>query len=289
MFEKGISNNFASFVRYDWHRGFQANRDAAGYENSVLTKNGMFFMLVVNTFLLLFYGVLAGSCAEAYRYTIAFPIILGFYVFTRWMYDRFRGRAFMTVAPTYVLGTFILCFCSYMILEPSVQASFYAFFLVTTILTTLVVDLPQRKFAILVLWEMMMAFDVFHNGYEVPKQQSVLIHGAIVGICSFLFGCFLSWRRLQGFDAAAQLLYISTHDRLTGLKNREKLYTDFDAWSAEEKITGVLIFDINSFKHLNDTHGHVFGDQAIDIFQRVDSAFLKALKTLEFLFRRVRE
>lgn len=62
------------------------------------------------------------------------------------------------------------------------------------------------------------------------------------------------------------LEYVATHDSLTGLLNK-------DAWKAniEERIDegepfGVAFMDMNSFKRINDEHGHDRGDQVLKEF-----------------------
>lgn len=259
-----LRKRFATFWTYDWHSGMKKNPDAITYENAVLTWNGVFIMLVVNVVLLIYYSFINRVEEILMIYGMELPFVLLVFVGSRLLYFKFRNRPRLMLGLTYVVGTGILLFCAYLTATPGVRASFYAFFLAMTLQTTLIVDVPWRKAYAHLLWTIIMLVAIYRGiDNDVLRQQSVLIHGIIVAISTYLFGCFTSWRKMQGFDDARELLYISTHDWLTGLKNRDKLYEDYDAWAAEDEITGVLIFDINSFKKLNDTHGHIFGDQAI--------------------------
>lgn len=252
------------FFQYKWMDTYQKNKKAVQRENAVFTWNGLFVMMVVDLFLVLFSAAITGGGPAAIRYAWAFPVVILTFVFARIIYEQNLPDHFLTVGITYIAGTMILGFCSFMIIDPQIQASFYAFFLVVTLLTTLIVDIPRRKLAFLLLWDVLMVTTAFAGIDDAVRLRTVLIHGMIVSLASFLFGCFTSWRKLQGFDSQRELLYVSTHDRLTNLKNREKLYQDFDALTEQRDIVGLIIFDINSFKHLNDTYGHVFGDQAIE-------------------------
>src|SRR5690606_20392528 len=65
-------------------------------------------------------------------------------------------------------------------------------------------------------------------------------------------------------------LNLALTDQLTGLFNRRYLTTHFEKLLQNAKITGkalcVLVFDLDHFKGVNDTHGHNVGDQVLKIF-----------------------
>jgi diguanylate cyclase (GGDEF)-like protein len=66
-------------------------------------------------------------------------------------------------------------------------------------------------------------------------------------------------------------------DQLTGLGNRGRLQMDLPirfAHAAEGKPIMVLLFDLNGFKHYNDTFGHAAGDE---LLTRIGRALLDAL------------
>lgn len=64
-----------------------------------------------------------------------------------------------------------------------------------------------------------------------------------------------------------QLVYQATHDPLTNLLNRravlERLSVDFSYLSKDDSMLCIGIFDIDHFKHINDTYGHQTGDDVL--------------------------
>lgn len=77
--------------------------------------------------------------------------------------------------------------------------------------------------------------------------------------------------------AQESLRYQATHDILTGLWNRAALLDLFDKEIdraiRSQTSAGVLILDIDHFKHVNDTLGHLSGDQVLkEIASRIGQA-----------------
>ena len=64
-----------------------------------------------------------------------------------------------------------------------------------------------------------------------------------------------------------QLQLLATRDPLTGCLNRRSLFEQFNLlWGVSEKNDtdiGCIMFDIDKFKSINDTHGHAVGDQVL--------------------------
>ena len=55
------------------------------------------------------------------------------------------------------------------------------------------------------------------------------------------------------------------HDALTGAYNRQYMYDTFAMLEKNSNVVAVLL-DIDDFKQLNDTYGHVFGDEVLSAF-----------------------
>jgi diguanylate cyclase (GGDEF)-like protein len=67
--------------------------------------------------------------------------------------------------------------------------------------------------------------------------------------------------------AQTELEIRATHDGLTGLWNHaaiiERLAGELDRATREKTPVGVILFDLDHFKQVNDTYGHIVGDQVL--------------------------
>jgi diguanylate cyclase (GGDEF)-like protein len=65
------------------------------------------------------------------------------------------------------------------------------------------------------------------------------------------------------------LHFLSTHDQLTGIKNRHSLHTDLAEslphYLEEDADISFIMFDIDSFKKYNDSLSHIEGDNYLQI------------------------
>jgi diguanylate cyclase (GGDEF)-like protein len=66
-------------------------------------------------------------------------------------------------------------------------------------------------------------------------------------------------------------------DSLTNLYNRrtfqDKLEISYTQYSLENKSFSVILFDIDDFKKVNDTYGHIFGDGAIKMVSKITKKY----------------
>jgi two-component system cell cycle response regulator len=78
-------------------------------------------------------------------------------------------------------------------------------------------------------------------------------------------------------QAQEQLRFQATHDPLTGIWNRgailETLHRELERAARSESAVGILLLDVDHFKTINDTHGHLTGDGVLrEITQRMIKA-----------------
>jgi two-component system, cell cycle response regulator len=78
-------------------------------------------------------------------------------------------------------------------------------------------------------------------------------------------------------QAHEQLRFQATHDALTGSWNRgeilEMLRRELERGARSKTTTGILMLDIDHFKAINDTYGHLTGDAVLrEVTQRISRA-----------------
>ena len=78
--------------------------------------------------------------------------------------------------------------------------------------------------------------------------------------------------RQRRLDTTVRELYgLATRDELTGLFNRRYFFGEADRLLAEGVVINLVLFDLDRFKEVNDTYGHLAGDR---ILRDVGTAFL---------------
>jgi len=101
------------------------------------------------------------------------------------------------------------------------------------------------------------------TGYTVTLLQAYL---GIVGVSTLILASATS--ELSDRDAVEQALRRQAlHDSLTGLPNRLQLVQRLEEYLEHARIEGVAIamavVDLDDFKSVNDTHGHLLGDELL--------------------------
>ena len=82
----------------------------------------------------------------------------------------------------------------------------------------------------------------------------VFLLNTAIGVCAIEYYLFL-------YTEMAQI------DSLTGLFNRETYYHDLN--SMDKTITGIIQFDMNGLKYINDNYGHIEGDKALATIAKI--------------------
>lgn len=115
---------------------------------------------------------------------------------------------------------------------------------------------------------------------SLPFQNRVLMASQACAVTGLFFLAAFSFDRirLRGFRQKSNLFMLATTDSLTGLKLRRYFFNRFiqeislQFRKQEDLFLSVAMFDIDSFKAINDRYGHQAGDRCIrhvgEIIQR---------------------
>jgi diguanylate cyclase (GGDEF)-like protein len=100
-----------------------------------------------------------------------------------------------------------------------------------------------------------------------PVQWFFFVHPLLFGLIFGILGTVRNDKDTQINDMIRQLKELSTHDPLTGLKNRRYFtHTFYDECARSlrrnEALT-LLFLDLDHFKQINDTYGHHLGDMVL--------------------------
>jgi diguanylate cyclase (GGDEF) domain len=103
-----------------------------------------------------------------------------------------------------------------------------------------------------------------------PQLWSILLLSLLIVVQGLLVTVFIT--ALMREQVAAEHYKLASIDPLTGVGNRRALRDRFQSlsrsWIAGSRF-GLLTFDIDRFKQINDRYGHAFGDQVIIAASRI--------------------
>ena len=108
--------------------------------------------------------------------------------------------------------------------------------------------------------------ELFWNQHSVSFHQDSAGRDRVVLVCRDVTEQVEAQQRLE--DTQAKLEYSARHDILTGLANRTELLrycsTSLEQAASTGDTVGILHFDVDKFKEINDTHGHTIGDRTLE-------------------------
>lgn len=123
-------------------------------------------------------------------------------------------------------------------------------------------------------------FPVSNTELRVLMINMALSHGLYI-FC--MFGIIKLKRTFKESEVRASQLEVAANiDGLLGIANRRYLQTKLDEYVASEEPVSLLIIDIDHFKSINDTYGHVVGD---DVLREVSTCMQGTLRPSDIIGR----
>ena len=113
-----------------------------------------------------------------------------------------------------------------------------------------------------------LAFPIWKlEGLQSYQYYRIIAYQIILLAYSNLYYCWSETTKRKAFIANKELLDLSWKDPLTGLYNRKKFDDALEHWMSFSKRYGnslsLILLDIDNFKSVNDTHGHIVGDNLL--------------------------
>lgn len=135
-----------------------------------------------------------------------------------------------------------------------------------------------------------LSFFIFYTNYIENIEMDILLKVIEYSILFIIFGNIKAYTsnfyRRKQFVNSKELLRLSVTDPLTGIYNRGKFDQEFNLWVDYYKMNGnplsLVIFDIDDFKKINDTYGHLTGDS---VLKNITSIIKSELRTTDIFAR----
>jgi diguanylate cyclase (GGDEF)-like protein len=136
-------------------------------------------------------------------------------------------------------------------------------------------------------WIIVLEQDVEESFGLVRVYAYVIVFLVFISILiSFIVFWYISRETAESVRRHNELLIISETDPLTGLLNRRSMLSRMSQFIADYEYNGqgfvIGMFDIDDFKKVNDTYGHVFGDI---VLREIANRTVSILRVEDLLFR----
>lgn len=130
------------------------------------------------------------------------------------------------------------------------------------VLPMLFVDRPIKLVAMSIV--LCAAFCVVVNAAKPAVAMDDMWNGGTVTIVAFLFETIVDRVRIQNLFLMRQVGFVSGHDLLTGILNRNSFERDVSELAGRVRTSlAVAYIDLNGLHELNNVHGHEAGDAVL--------------------------
>jgi diguanylate cyclase (GGDEF)-like protein len=124
----------------------------------------------------------------------------------------------------------------------------------------------------------------FRRVEQEKEQNLVLFQVILAGVLGVTF--IVSVLLVRNRKLASEMKELATHDELTTLKNRRfgmlLINETLNITSRSQDKMAIGILDIDNFKKINDTFGHLFGDEVLKV---ISQCFKDNLRNSDILLR----
>ncbi len=119
--------------------------------------------------------------------------------------------------------------------------------------------------------------DITDEAWYIDVIISLILNTICIYYMSHLTVASYEQERIEKEKLLSRLEVLAVKDELTGLYNRREMYARLgQSTNTEKKRRFLILFDIDDFKKVNDTCGHIFGDK---VLRTISEELIKALDT----------
>jgi diguanylate cyclase (GGDEF)-like protein len=137
--------------------------------------------------------------------------------------------------------------------------------------------LRPREAVVLILVMLSMILPVLLSEHNAFRTISIVITLLLMGAFAYSFAAVSNRQR-------EMLLRLATKDPLTGVGNRRALDTKLSEIVVSRRRNtapaSLILFDLDNFKDVNDTHGHAKGDQILQIITEIVNLRIRVTDSL---------
>jgi len=194
---------------------------------------------------------------------------IGFLIFYRWFdysdnyADYFKG---LTLMELFAISSFLHIYWIYQPVNFLIQTM--GLFLTMVVLVTIH---NRWIYVLIVNIFMMTGFLAITLIGEKEPDVSIVLAVAIYGVLMASFLLFRDYEinvyKRRQYESRMALKKVSITDSLTGALNRgafeNELEKALERWQRHGNIFSIVMFDVDDFKTVNDTHGHMEGDRVL--------------------------
>lgn len=108
------------------------------------------------------------------------------------------------------------------------------------------------------------------NSFEsikISEFSASVVYMTLVIVLSSIYSYSMNYNKRMQYLSNRKLIKMSVTDTLTGIYNRAKFNHELVRWIELSKMykshLSLVIFDIDDFKKINDSHGHLAGDKVL--------------------------
>ncbi|MEG0276298.1 MAG: GGDEF domain-containing protein [Coprobacillus sp.] len=227
--------------------------------NNMVLKFIILVSLVIFVFLSLCIIVINKSMTQlsfVYMIATAILLLLGIFVFK----TKSHYIVLISLYTCFTIFFFITVYLSSFVFPESLGASIVGLLLLVPLV---IIDKTWRINAITILFYIAFVVSTFVYKNQVMAFDDMTNCGVFT-IIGMILGQYLKKIKLTNIINQDKFRKLSQTDALTHLYNRRKLENFMCSSDEKQKITGVIMVDIDLFKQYNDTYGHQQGDKCLE-------------------------